>query len=119
MQTNSKLLIVVKVLGGFIFIIQGFLLLLYWNWPFGGPSNRNYLTFIGLVVCMVGYLLALLREMYGGILMICGSILLATGIAVNPTVNSSTTALIFGSIIYSPSIILGALFIISHFNKKR
>lgn len=100
-----------KILGAIVFIIQAFLFMLYWTWPFGSSADRNYYPFATLVICLIGYLLALRWNLHGGIMLIVGSILFAVTPLFSETNESLLNVLIIMTLISLPPLTVGGLFI--------
>ena len=113
-----KWLLLLKILGAILVFIQGFFLLLYWNWPFGSNADRYYLPLIALAVSMLGYLLALWQGKYGGIMMICGAVLLVISGFLNPKTMEIQEKLLFILIAGLPPVVIGGLFIKSSGKSK-
>ncbi len=119
MYLNKSGSLVAKILGGILFAIQGLIIFLFLNWPFGATESRGYFSFIALALSMSGYLIAIFRSRIGGIIMIAGALLLGAIVFLNSNNGDVQTKLLITLIIAVPVIIVGVLFMIPVNNKTR
>jgi hypothetical protein len=118
MQVRNKWNKFIIVAGGVLFLIQFGFLFIYLNWPFGSSADRSYLPFIAVAISMLGYLLALWKGKYGGLIMICGALILAISIFINPREIELFVKVIFALISCAPTIVVGVLFIYQETKSK-
>ncbi|MBZ0201020.1 MAG: hypothetical protein K8H86_14205 [Ignavibacteriaceae bacterium] len=112
-KTIKGLLTTAKILGGIIFAIESLLFFFYWNWPFTAAGGRKYYPFIAIAIYLVGFILALWKGRWGGLLMLISALMLAASPFLYLTSGEVFAKILFITIVCLPPAAAGILFILS------
>lgn len=105
--------ITAKVLGGIIFALEFLFFFVYWNWPFTAQGGRKYFPFIAISIYLAGYLIALWKGNWGGLLMTASAVMLAFSPFLYLSSGEITAKVLFVTIACLPPAVAGILFILS------
>lgn len=110
---KQSLLVIAKVFGGILFVIQMLLFLFYWNWPFEAAGGKNYLPFIFLGLSMAGYLITYFKMNFGGMMIILGGLGLTANFLLSNLKGDFNLELLLLLIVFLPCAVSGTLFLIA------
>ncbi len=110
---KQSILVIAKVFGGILFVIQMLLFLFYWNWPFQAAGGKKHLPFILLGVSMAGYILTYFNRRIGGTLIIAGGVGLSANFLFANSKGDFGVGLLLLLLIFLPCAVSGLLFLVA------
>ena len=107
---KSETMKITRIIGSVYFALLGFLVLLYWNWPFG-TGERFLMPFYGLMLTIAGFAVSFVRMRPGGWLIFLGVGIFYVAQCFNPREISLIGWLVSFIIFVLPPVIFGYLFV--------
>ncbi len=101
---------IIKISNGLYFLLNAFLVWLFWNWPFGTLETHYVWPLYGMIFCIAAFLVALWRRRPGGYALMAGGLLLGLALRANPRDLPAVTRLVSTGIFSAPPVALGFYF---------
>lgn len=111
--SKHTLITIARILGGIIFLFFSLIFFFYWNWPFSASGNRNCFPFAAITLYLFGYLVALNKGKWGGVLLILSAVMLSLTPILVSTVNETGIDILIVMIAVLLPLMTGILFILS------